>query len=330
MADHFERGRVFDSAVRYLGFAAKNAGRRYAPHAMLTVVSKSLDLLTHLLKSTDRDHQELNLLLMMARALMGTAGQAAPEVGQTYSRARELCERLGATDRLVLVLWGLAGFHMVRAELQTARELGEQLLALAQSQQDPKLQVGGHMSIGLPMFWQGEFRPAQEHLAKGISYCTPQNSDRSALRAIEDHCVILSYSAPALWHIGHVHDALKQSNEAVALARARAHPASLAVTMIFASWLSQLLQQSQLVLEHAEEAIALSKHQGLPYWSAVGSILSGWAQGDLGYGKKAWLKCSMVPELMRPPERNCYARFGWFCAPRYLGTLGSLSKGWES
>ena len=50
-------------------------------------------------------------------------GQAAPEVGHTYTRARELCQQGGETPQLFRVLWGLWYFMWSRAELQTAREL---------------------------------------------------------------------------------------------------------------------------------------------------------------------------------------------------------------
>lgn len=45
LADHFERGRVLGSALRYLWHAAKNAGRRYAPHEMVKLLRKALELL---------------------------------------------------------------------------------------------------------------------------------------------------------------------------------------------------------------------------------------------------------------------------------------------
>ena len=53
------------------------------------------------------------------RSLIATKGYAAPEVAQTYTRARELCQQMGETPQLFLVLSGLRHFYEVRAELQT-------------------------------------------------------------------------------------------------------------------------------------------------------------------------------------------------------------------
>ena len=56
---------------------------------------------------------------------MATKGYAAPEVGQVYARARELCKQMGETPQLFPVLYGLWVFYQVRGEFPTARELGE-------------------------------------------------------------------------------------------------------------------------------------------------------------------------------------------------------------
>ena len=64
---------------------------------------------------------------------MGVKGYAAPEAGQAYARARELCRQVGETPQLLSVLEGLFAFYLVRAELQTAREVAEQMVRAATS-----------------------------------------------------------------------------------------------------------------------------------------------------------------------------------------------------
>ena len=58
----------------------------------------------------DRDRRELNLQLALATALHATRGQAAPEVGEAYDRARQLCEQLDDTPQLFRMLMGLYRF----------------------------------------------------------------------------------------------------------------------------------------------------------------------------------------------------------------------------
>src|SRR5207244_588609 len=111
---------------------------------------------------------------------MATKGYAAPEVEKAYTRARELCQQVGETPQLFPVLFGLCTFYMVRGELQTARELGEQLLSLAQSVQDPALLSQAHALLGNALVWLGEFAAAREHLEQGIAFYDAQQH-RSAV-----------------------------------------------------------------------------------------------------------------------------------------------------
>ena len=56
---------------------------------------------------------------------------------QAFTRARALCEQVGETPQLFAVLGGLRMMYEARGELPQARELAEQLLSLAQREQDP-------------------------------------------------------------------------------------------------------------------------------------------------------------------------------------------------
>ena len=68
---------------------------------------------------------------------------AAPEVEQTYARARALCQQVGETPQLFPTLRGLWRFYRNRGALPTARELGEQLCRLAQRAAEPSPLPGG-------------------------------------------------------------------------------------------------------------------------------------------------------------------------------------------
>src|SRR5207253_11002469 len=100
-------------------------------------LTKGLALLKTLANTPTRAQQELTLQVALGAPLMAAKGYAAPEVEQAYARARELCQQVGETPQLFRILGGLSTFYAVRGEVQTARELGEQLLQLAQNMQDP-------------------------------------------------------------------------------------------------------------------------------------------------------------------------------------------------
>ena len=111
-------------------------------------LTKGLELLATLPETPERAQQELDLQIALGPALMATKGYAAPEVEQTYARARALCQQVGETPQLFPALWGLCRFYRSRGALQTARELGEQLLRLAQRAADPTHLLEAHDALG--------------------------------------------------------------------------------------------------------------------------------------------------------------------------------------
>ena len=105
---------------------------------------------------------------------MANKGVAASEVEQAYARRRELCRQVGETPQLFPALWGLWYFYNVRAENEMARELGEQLLALAHGTHDLALVLVAHRALGTTLFWCGEVAPAHAHAEQGMALYDPQ------------------------------------------------------------------------------------------------------------------------------------------------------------
>jgi predicted ATPase len=314
LAMHFERGHDYARAVQYLGQAAKNAGRRHALQEAVALLNKGLELLKMLPDTPERTQQELALRIALGVPLLMTKGYAAPEVEHTYARARKLCQQLGESPQLLLALAGLFQFYFVRAELQTARELGKQLLALAQRQPDPVFLARSHMSLGLPLFWLGEFALAREHLEQGVALYDPQQHSPPVFRAVQDRIVLLSYAAITLWQLGYPDQALERSHEAIALARESSHPFNLAMALDFASWFHQFRREWQAVQAQTEAAITVSTDHGFSYWLAVGTILQGWARAEQGYGEEGLMQVRQGLAAYRTTK----AELGW---PHWLALL---------
>jgi hypothetical protein len=101
--------------------------------------------------------------------LRAIKGFGAPEVGQVYARARELCQQVEETPQLVPVLRGLWEFYELQGELRTARELGEQLLTLAQRVREEEILLVAHSVLGDTLIRLGEFAVALAHLEQGMA-----------------------------------------------------------------------------------------------------------------------------------------------------------------
>jgi predicted ATPase len=209
-------------------------------------------------------------------------------VGKTYTRALALCRQVGETPQLFWVLFGLSRFYLIRAELQTARELAEQLLHLAENMRDPALLLEPHRTLGVVLFHLGELIAARAHLQQSIALYDPQTHqpDHSPLSGQDPKVTGLSYAAWALWFLGYPDQALKRSHEALTLAQELHHPLSLAYALVLAATLHQYRWEGQQTHEHAEAAIILCTDQGFQYFLAGGTILRGWVLAEQGQGEE--------------------------------------------
>jgi predicted ATPase len=277
LAVHFERGRDYQRAVRYLQQAAENAARRQAHHEVIALVTKGLELLAALPEIPARAQQELDLQLALGPALQATKGSAAPEVEQTYTRARALCGQVGDTPRLFPVLRGLANVYFNRGVLSTARELGEQLVGLAQRAVVPTHLLDAHASLAIIVFSMGDYAAAQMHCEQGMALLDPTAQRAQALHyggASGVTCLVIA--ALTRWCLGYPAQAARRSQEALAQAQALARPYSLAFAEHYAASLYHRCRDAPAVQAHAEALLALATAQGFPLWVGTGTFWHGW------------------------------------------------------
>src|SRR5262249_37796270 len=219
---------------------------------------------------------ELGLQYALGTTLMVTKGYGALEVERAYARALELCQQLGETPQLVPVLRGLVTFYFTRAELQTARELAEQLLSLAQRTHPPAHPLlVGHLGLGITLFYFGELTSALTHIEQSLALYDPQlhRPDRSQFSTADRKVVGLSYAARILWDLGYPDQARQRMNEALTVAQKLSHPFSLAFALSNATGLHQSLREVQAVQEHAEALMTLAREHGFSFFLLAGKAM---------------------------------------------------------
>ena len=278
LAHHYTEASLPVQAISYWQRAGQHAVERSANLEAVAHLTTGLEVLATLPDTPERAQQELVVQTTLGPALLATKGQAAPEVLHAYTRARELCQQVGETPQLFQVLRGLWYFYLHRVELQTARELGEQLLTLAQQVGAPALRLEAHYALGNTLNYLGEFGAAQAHLAQGIALYDPQQHHAHAVRYGQDPGVVCrAYAGVTLWWLGYPDQAVQRSHEALTLAQELSHPWSRAYALIFAALLRHLRREWHLTQVRAEAAIALGAEQGSAVFVALGTILRGWA-----------------------------------------------------
>jgi predicted ATPase len=176
------------------------------------------------------------------------------------------------------VLRGLWAIHFVRAELHTARELGEQLLTLTHDRQQPAFLLEVHHTLGGTLCSLGEFSRAREHLERSMALYDPeQHRSQVALFGPDVGVFCRAWAAHSLWHLGFPDQAVELSAEALALAQELDHPFSLALAQAYAAMLHQFRRERQATTEYAEASYSLSTQYGFPYYAAWAEILRNWA-----------------------------------------------------
>jgi predicted ATPase len=245
-----------------------------------------------------------------------------------YTRARELCRQIGDTPQLFPVLWGLCVSYLVRGDLQTARELAEQFLNLAQNVQDPELLLWAHYGLGATLTWLGEFTLALEHVRQSNALYDPQRHRSHTLLYGQDPGVAcLSFTAWDLWFLGYPDQALQKSREALTLARELAHPSSSAYALDWAAMFHQFRWEEQTAQERAETAITVSIEQGLPFWLACGAVVRGWALAEQGQEEEGVAQIRQSLAAMQTMEAKLAGPYRLALLAEAHGKGGQIEKG---
>jgi predicted ATPase len=278
LAHHYTEAGLTEQAVHYWHYAGQSAIQRSAHMEAISHLTKGLELLQALPETHERIQREVDMLIALGASLLPTKGYAASEVARTYIRAQQLCQHLADPSQLFPVLRGLWQCYNVRGEYLTARELGEQLLTLAEQVQDSAMLVAAHRALGTTLFYAGAVADAHTHFAQGTSLYDPQQHHVAVLLYGEDAGVVCRSFAPwALWYLGYPDQGLVQTQQAVTLEQQRAHPLSLSYVWCCAAMFHQFRREVRAAQESAEAAISFATEQGFPQWKANGLIMRGWA-----------------------------------------------------
>ncbi|MDZ7345075.1 MAG: AAA family ATPase, partial [candidate division KSB1 bacterium] len=279
LAHHYTNAGMKKEAITYWQHAGQRAMARSANWEAAKHLAKGLELLKTLPESPEQMQQELVLQLTYGMANIATKGYTATEVEQAFARAREICTQFGETPQLFPVLWGLWAFYIVRRDFQASHELGAQILAMAQAQQDAGLLLEAHTAQGLNFFYSnGDFTASRYHFEQGLALYDPQQHRSHVSTYIQDPGVVCrSHLSWILWYQGYPDQALCQSAEAITLAQAIEHLFSLGYAQTWAAVLYMLRREAPAAKKMSEEVIALAAEEVFPFWLADGEMIRGWA-----------------------------------------------------
>jgi predicted ATPase len=288
LAQHCTEAGLTEQAVDYWHRAGQQAIQRSADVEAIAHLRNGLAQLQTLPDTAARARQELTFQRTLGVPLSAAKGWAAPEVGQVYSRAHDLCQRVGDLQQLYSVLVGRWVFSLVSGELQTAQALAEQQLTIAQRQQDSALLLQAYYALGNTLYTRGELVPARTALEHGIALYAPQQHRDLAFRyGYDPGTSCLGYAACTLWKLGYPEQARRRNQEMLTHAQALTHTFSLAFAQNLALRIHRFLREWQTVLEQAGVLMTLVSEHGYAQLVAAcvrdqGMALA--AQGEVAKG----------------------------------------------
>jgi tetratricopeptide (TPR) repeat protein len=285
LAHHYSRSTNTGKALSYLYLAASQCAMLTAYLQALTYLNRGLELLQSLPEGPERARQELALQIARGESLYPTQGWAAPEAGRAFGRARELCVRFGDNAQLFSILYGLRLFYRYRLELQTSRQLEEQMVSIAEEFNDPAKLARAHGAVGTSLLFMGEFVAAQGHFERVRG---PTGSIEGGLlleaRDYDQMAASLSFLAWDLAILGFFDQAMKVSQQVLAWAEGLSRPFTLALALLFAGLLDQFRGDVQAAQDHSASALGIAGDYGL---SGVmnATVIQGWLRSCLGAGE---------------------------------------------
>jgi tetratricopeptide (TPR) repeat protein len=225
LAQHYTEAGLIEQAILYWQRAGQQALQRSANLEAVQHLTKGLELLATLPETPERVQQEIDIRLALGPALVATTGHGSTVVEQTYARARALCVQVGETPQILPVLRGLCWFYISRGAWSTAQELGEQLLRMAQHAAASTPRLEAYDALGHLWFFRGDYASAWAYLEQGLvltdlaaqQFQVLQQGEASGVRC-------LTVAAATLWCLGYPTQAMRRSQEALALAQALTHP----------------------------------------------------------------------------------------------------------
>jgi class 3 adenylate cyclase/predicted ATPase len=331
LAHHCLEAGLTNQSVTYWSKAGQRAIEQSAYVEAISHLRIGLALLQTFPETLARVQREVDMHIGLGASLAASKGYTASEVEQSYARARQLCQHLEDPQRLSSVLRGLWRYYVVRAEHQTAHELGEQLLTLAQRVQDVTMLIAAHQMLGTTLFFMGAVAAAHTHYTQGIMHYHAQQHHSSALlygaEAGMSPAICLSRAAWVLWYLGYPDQGLARSHEAVTLAQQTAHPfirtSALGATAMF----HQFRREMRAAQEHAEALISLTTVQGFPFWLTLGSLLRGWVltyQGQVTEGIEQMIQACRA---FRATGAEVFQSYALTLLAEAYGTLGEPEAG---
>jgi tetratricopeptide (TPR) repeat protein len=285
VAHHYTEANCPAQAIAYWLRAGVAAASKSANLEAIDQFHRGLALVEVLSDMRERAERELDLQMALGPALFATRNWRHPDIGRAYARAWELCHQLGDHSREFTALRGLLVYHLNLFEMEKALHFAEEALRVAERLGDAARLVGGHMSLGNVLYYQGKLEPALAHFRRGFELFDPhmQFPDWPGSHP----GVQCQFYPPRIsWMLGYPDRSLAELRAAVRSAETLGHPLTLTQALCFAALVHIFRHEPSAAADSAGRALRICEEQRIAPFHAVALCADGWALAASGESEK--------------------------------------------
>ena len=286
LARHCAEAGSLEKAIGYWLKAGQQAIARWAMTEAVARFRRGLRLLSRMPDDVARSEQELGLQIELGHALFATKGYAAPESGEAFARARQLCELLNRPPSREILI-GQFVFSIGREELQQAEQHADAIRRAGEARNDQRWNAAGLACSGFISFLRGRFMDARAHYENVLALWDPTYRP-SVVSPDDPYVATLIILSRTLLCLGYVDQARLRREEALAEAR-RISLYNFTYALCDAwpgDWAIMGAKEARTTLQSADQALTSSREQTFPMFLAAGHIMRGWCMGAVGQAEE--------------------------------------------
>jgi class 3 adenylate cyclase len=280
LAHHYGRSSNVGKTVEYLDRAGRQAMARGAFNEAELDLHNAIAALSTTAETPERTRREFDLQYALWQVLAYSRGFVASETVRATSRLRELGEKTGNPEQLIVALRAAWGPTFGQGRMTASRQIADELMEIARRSGSRFGLTLAHLFQGIVSQFRGELTQAMKHFEATIA--SYNETDFAGYIMVDPQVGALLRMGEALWHLGSADQGRAKIREAIVLSEGLKKPGNLAFTLQAACALYLYLREPAHVHEAAERLFTLASELQLPQYAASGSVYRGWAMAEEG------------------------------------------------
>jgi predicted ATPase/class 3 adenylate cyclase len=283
LAHHCTEAGLTEKAARLWGKAGQRSLERSALIEAAAQLRRALDQIATLPSTTMLRREQVELQVALINPLMHVKGYGAPETKAAAEHASRLIEEAKALgdppedpQLLFSVLHIFTLANLVTFNGKALRELAEQFLALAKTQNSTVPLMIGHRVMGHSRLFTGDIAESRAHYDRSLAlYDRAELPLMNRFGGVDSRVSALCFRSQSLWILGFPQSALADAVQAMSYSRVIGHAVTLINTLCLSSLTNVFCGNFATARAELAEGIALSSERSAIFWKAQATATLG-------------------------------------------------------